>query len=278
MVRKHTYKYIKSVIEDKNGTLLSIEYGGNKLPMDVRCNECGNIFHPSFNNIRKGSWCVTCSGFKNKKYTIDEVRDEITKRGGELLSKEYIGCTTNIKIKCLTCDNIWSPKFRDVMSGRWCSCRKISKNHEALYNILRTLFPEPKYTIHINYNRFDWLRNNKTGKKQEIDIFVSGCEFSLAVEYDGQQHFYPVSFGGISEARARKKFIKQKQMDKRKNNLIKKYPDDIMYFVRFDYKENITKEYVIEKLAKSALNKGKQYGRTKGNQERWKRSNLREQF
>ena len=40
--------------------------------------------------------------------------------------------------------------------------------------------------------------------------------------------------------------------DKLKNKLIKK-SNDIKYFIRFNYKEPITKEYVLEKLIKDGI-------------------------
>lgn len=90
---------------------------------------------------------------------------------------------------------------------------------------------------------FSWL---KYKQKQEIDIWVPSLK--LAIEYDGRQHFEPVQFGGISLERARQNLIIQKSRDKNKNKLIKQHYEEIKYFIRFNYREKITKELVETKL------------------------------
>jgi hypothetical protein len=39
-----------------------------------------------------------------------------------------------------------------------------------------------------------------------------------------------------------------KRRDKLKNKKIFKYKDEIEFFIRFNFKENLTKEYIIQKL------------------------------
>lgn len=41
-----------------------------------------------------------------------------------------------------------------------------------------------------------------------------------------------------------------KSLDVIKNQKIDEHPEDVNHFVRFNYKENITKEYVVSKLTK----------------------------
>ena len=79
--------------------------------------------------------------------------------------------------------------------------------------------------------------DTKNGGRQELDIWLP--EIRLAIEYDGQGHFYPVNFGGCSNKTAEKIFEKTKRLDKMKNRKIKKRPNDIEYFIRFSYKDNI---------------------------------------
>lgn len=62
------------------------------------------------------------------------------------------------------------------------------------------------------------------------------------MEYDGIQHFEPVKFWGGKEG-----FIRYKKRDRKKN---KKFKDNNVPLIRFSYKEEITKELIMEKLVK----------------------------
>ena len=102
----------------------------------------------------------------------------------------------------------------------------------------------PSYNICNNYREFGWLKD-KIG--MEIDIWVP--HLKLAIEYDGQQHFFPVRFGGISQERAEDNFKSQKKRDRKKNRLIKAHPEEVNYFIRFKYDEPLDKEYIMNKIA-----------------------------
>lgn len=77
----------------------------------------------------------------------------------------------------------------------------------------------------------------------------------MAIEYDGEQHFMPVKFGGISEREAKKKLKYVTKMDKLKNRKVKQHPEDIKYFIRFNYKEDLNYKYVYKKLMTLGINK-----------------------
>jgi len=75
----------------------------------------------------------------------------------------------------------------------------------------------------------------------------------VAIEYDGKQHFKPVNFGGCSDSSAADNLDKTKYNDRLKDRLIGD-SDDVKYFVRFNYKEKITKDLVIKKLRRHGVN------------------------
>ena len=45
------------------------------------------------------------------------------------------------------------------------------------------------------------------------DFWLEKDDINVMVEYDGQQHFRPVRFGGISLKKAKKQLVKQKLID-----------------------------------------------------------------
>jgi len=102
------------------------------------------------------------------------------------------------------------------------------------------------YKSYTNHTGFSWLKG-PGGGQQEIDIYFPNLK--LAVEYDGEQHFKPIKFGNYTEDQSRKQLKYTKKLDRNKNKLIKQHPEDVDHFIRFNYKEAITKKYVIERLA-----------------------------
>ena len=79
--------------------------------------------------------------------------------------------------------------------------------------------------------------------------------FVLAIEYDGEQHFRPVKFGGMSETAAKDNYKKQIYRDGIKNKLIASHPDEITHFIRFNGKDEMNSNSIKEKLLKGGIPK-----------------------
>jgi len=308
MTKRHSLNFVKNIIKDKNGTLISKKYINNKDLLDIRCNKCNYEWKIRFNDIQSGYWCPNCPG--HVKYTYDRVRKIISEKNGKLLSDEYVNNKTDLLIKCNICDHEWQASLNTILANHWCpNCYKKSayysykevedivkrrrgrlisteyinswmpiciqcnicsnkwkvvfnsiqqdswcpecsgmKTQKKITNIIRLLFPNNDVMSDV---RFDWLVNPKTNKKLEIDIWVPYTK--LAIEYDGEHHFVPVRYGGTTTAKAKENLKQQKIRDNIKNKLIFEHSEDIKYFIRFDYKENLTQEYIINKLKNSGV-------------------------
>jgi len=248
-MKKLTNAFVKKSIEKMGGVLLS-EYIDSGLKLKVKCNVCNEVWFPTWDNLRHGSWCKNCRTIKNAKRNrlgFKYVSEQISIKGGELLSDEYINSSTKLKIKCNVCKHIWYPIYDNIRVGKWCPiCCSVGKGQKKLLNVIQDIFYCEN--IKTNYRGFWWLYNKKTKGTQEIDIWIP--KLKIAIEYDGIQHFYPRNFGGVSVERAEKNFKRTKYNDRRKNRLMKKYSEDVKYFIRFNYKEPMTKEYVVKKLIK----------------------------
>jgi hypothetical protein len=246
---KHSLKYVKNEIRKRGGSLISDEYINNKVAIFIRCFR-NHIWRTRFNSIASGHWCPVCA---SNSYTFEEVKRAILKKKGKLLSASYKNTKTRLQVQCLGCACVWEPTFGNVLKGRWCPRCSGGKSQKRLFKILKEIYSDCK--IKTNYKNFDWLKNNKTGGVQEIDIFVYNKDrsFTLAVEYDGEHHFYPVRFGGISIERAAEKFKKTKIRDKRKNKLIRTHPQDVKYFIRVKYITDLKKENIIYELKKKGI-------------------------
>ena len=75
------------------------------------------------------------------------------------------------------------------------------------------------------------------------DFIITSCEEPLFIEYDGRQHFEPVSFGGMSKEQANEAFEKTKKYDKLKDD----YCNDNGYLLlRIPYTEYKNIETLVE--------------------------------
>jgi hypothetical protein len=98
------------------------EYKESHIPMKFHHKICDKTFEiepTQFLNNRKG--CPICS--KNRKKTIEEVRNFIKKLGNDeyiLISNKYKNVTTKLEIKHLTCGNIFLMNYGDFRSGNRC--------------------------------------------------------------------------------------------------------------------------------------------------------------
>lgn len=245
---KYTIEDVREIIREKEGTLLSKEYKNSHIKIRVKCNKCNCIWNPKLMHIiNSNSWCPKCSG--NLKRSLDDINKFIQSKNGKLITDTYQNNKSKLNIECRKCKTTWTSCWDLLKRGRWCPFCSIYKTQKILSCIIQELYSN--CIVHLNYRQFGWLKNKKDPRGVlEIDIFVQSLDgsFSLAIEYDGRQHYEPVCFGGMSYDKAKKEFIKQKQRDRRKNYLIKKHKDDVKFFIRFGYKEDINMETVCRKL------------------------------
>ena len=64
--------------------------------------------------------------------------------------------------------------------------------------------------------------------KQELDIYFP--EYKIAVEYQGEQHFFPIDFGGYGTKIAERIFRENTQRDIKKKELCAKNDIKLLYY------------------------------------------------
>jgi len=221
-----------------NGKFLNTEYTGAHSKYLWECKE-KHQWYATYNNVNQGTWCPYCA--KCVKLTIDNCHKLAKLRDGKCLSTEYINVNTKYLWECGNFHKWWAAYY-SVKLGHWCpKCKNKSQNR--IFEICMKLFPD--YKIEYNFRDLYWLKTKK-GSKLELDIYIP--ELKLAIEYDGKQHFKPVTFGNISIKRAEENLKTQQERDMLKNQKIAEHPEDVKYFIRFDYMEYLTKKYIIEKI------------------------------
>jgi len=233
-----------NIAKNNNGKCLESKYKQSKIPMLWECAN-GHQWLSPFCEVKRGSWCKKCA-INKQKLTIDEIKKIAKQRNGEYLDTQYFGLYKKVKWRCAN-KHIWMmPVFNIKYCNSWCpECNNTQQ--AKLTSIIKEIYRD--FNVESNFKKFDWLKTKKYGK-QELDIFVYSLDrtFTLAIEYDGHQHFMPVRFGGISKEKAKENFKNTKYLDRMKNKKIHKNKQDILYFIRFNYKEKLSKNFVINKL------------------------------
>lgn len=173
------------------------------------------------NKHLNGQGCPLCKGDKISKKlakTRESFIEEVNKIHGNKYgySKvEYINNHTKVCIICPEHGEFWQTPSNHL-NGKGCSkCNLINRGMEM------NLFEELKKTF--SNNEIIYQYSNKDIFNQlSIDIFIP--KYNIAIEYQGEQHFYPVNiFGGFQQ------FLKQTERDKRKYDLCKQNNITLLY-------------------------------------------------
>ena len=99
-------------------------------------------------------------------------------------------------------------------------------NEDILFKMIHKLF-QKKYKV-ISQGSPEWLR------PQRLDIFIP--KLNLGIEYQGEQHFRPVDFGGKGKRVSKKQFEDNKKRDLRKKELCVK---NGLTLIELRYDENM---------------------------------------
>lgn len=149
------------------------------------CLVCGSIVTPTYATVQsKGAGCKTCRYRKIREHlvsSIDDVEFEVKKRGGNLLSIDYVNTDTPLQVKC-SLGHQFEIRFSHIKRGQWCpTCNKGSKSEEIARTTFEQIFGKP-----FPKKRPKWLRNIR-GNQMEIDGYCE--ELQIGFEYQGIQHF-----------------------------------------------------------------------------------------
>lgn len=151
-----------------------------------------------------------------------------------VLCGEYKNATTPTLHKCLIHDYIWSPIPSNILGGHGCPKCSESKGEKQI-----TLWLEQNKMINIPQKRF---ADCCDVKPLPFDFYIPGL--NVCIEYQGEQHYRPVNFGGINDEEAYNNFITTQYHDEIKRNYCMK---NNIKLICIPYWENID-EYLNNNL------------------------------
>ena len=184
-------------IGEKYGRLTIVDIIWDEKPTKAICKcDCGNDYIGVKADIVAGHTqsCGCLQSENTSKANTKDWTGRISDYGVEFLYQDYMNEDGQWmwKCKCGLCGNLFTALPAKINNGHItsCGCRVQSANEEYIYNLLSDLSIEfkPQYTIkdcrNVNVLRFDFA-------------ILCGENLLGLIEYDGEQHFRPVSlFGG----------------------------------------------------------------------------------
>jgi hypothetical protein len=243
-VFKHTTQSFieraKEIHGDKYNYSL-VNYINSKTKIKIICHKHGEFLQEPANHLQ-GSGCDKCaheeSGVRRRR-TIEQFMTTAKKVHGDRYDYSKVDCV-HVQSEVVIICKIHGEFKQNVVShliGNGCfKCNKSLGENKISYFL-------KKYNIdYDSQKRFDKCKNKKT---LPFDFYIK--DKNLLIEYDGQTHYMPVRFGGISIERAEKNFEEYKKNDEIKTKFSE---ENNIKLLRIPYTEFEN----IEKILKIELN------------------------
>jgi hypothetical protein len=152
---------------------------------DVLGIEHGDFIQLPYNHLN-GNKCPKCDG-RNK--TTEEAIFEMELKFGDNFNfskYKYLGSRIDSTIICKKHGEFEKSYLHMMHSKHGCNeCEKEKYYYEnELYKFIVSNFNDMKIERNI---RPDWLKNENSGRNQELDIYVP--KLKIAIEYQGRHHF-----------------------------------------------------------------------------------------
>lgn len=245
--RKHTINECKKIFKKRGYDLLEEKYKNNDTHMKYICSKHKDkgVQKITLGKILTGRGCKYCAieaRAKKQSHSFSYIKKYIENGSScKLISNEYTNIKDkNLKIQC-KCGNVFTTSFGlfRISSKRCKTCsQSISKSEYIIKKYLEDKNIKFKYqkSLHgcknINRLPFDFL------------IFDKNNNLLFCLEYDGEHHFQPVQFGGMSYSKAETNLKNTKIRDEIKTQYCK---DNNIPLVRIPYWQQTKIEKILYK-------------------------------
>jgi hypothetical protein len=208
------------------------KYISDSVKIQFQCNNpgCGyKWFTTPDKIIHKITGCPECAKInraKKKAKSCDTFVDEVYKKNPDIeVIGEYAGAKIKTEFKCRICHNTWATTPDSILNANTgCPICAQSHGERCITNWLKSSA--------INFmpqHKFDDCRDLEC---LPFDFYLP--EYNLCIEYDGEQHFHPVNFGGISDACAMINFKKTQMHDDIKSTYCIKHNIELLRISYFE--------------------------------------------
>lgn len=191
------------------------EFKGITKNILIKCKECGAKQNRSISSLLKDDACLVCE----KKVSIPKTKEQFIKEIDELYEGEYevIGkyknSNTNILVKHTICGKVFKAKPHNLLTqkGGKCPVCKVKSRGELL---IKEFLVTNKINFIEEYRMKVW-------KRAPYDFYLP--DYNLLIDFQGRQHYEPISvFGG------KPSFERQKEIDQKKREIAKENNIDLL--------------------------------------------------
>lgn len=237
---KTTESFRKELFNINPNIIVRGEYINASTPIECECIIDGTIWFPKPNALLNGQGCPECGRIasnKNSTKTNQEFVHQLCIVNSDVIPlQEYIQAKIPIWVMCKKCGYKWQTTPDNLLQGGNCQNCSATNNEKKLGDILVQL------GYHIErQKKYDDCRDQLP---LPFDIYL--LDQNILIEYDGEQHYMPVNFGGISNDEAEENFKKTQYHDAIKNEYC---CQNNIPLIRVPYWEkNNLEEFIISQL------------------------------
>lgn len=135
---KSALERLRDIAHSRGGELLSDSYLGDKGLLRWRCAN-GHEWLANPNGIKGGQWCAQCYG--NVRKTLDEIREQVAKRGFTVLSAQYGGAQEKLRWRCAK-GHEWEATPVKVLGSEATGCPRCAGNERKTIEDMKALAAE----------------------------------------------------------------------------------------------------------------------------------------
>lgn len=196
--------------------------------MSIICPIHGEFKQSPSNHLGALEGCPTCGRERANESESDTLEIFIKKAKNthkdryDYSKVNYIKSLTKVIIICKEHGEFEQTPSNHIVGQNCPKCNL--KSQTQLYEKLKESFPNIEILFEVGKNQVYWL------EKQRFDIYIP--KYNIAIEYNGQQHYYPIEYFGGEEG-----FIQTKERDSLKRQKCKDN-NCILFEVKYDYTEN----------------------------------------
>ncbi len=196
-------------------------YSGIKYKTKILCPKHGEFWQQAYAHL-KGCGCPKCAKRYMDKETFIEISNLVHNTTYDYSLVEYKTEKTPVKIICKK-HGIFLQTPDKHMRGHGCPVCSMSHMEKDVIRVLNERNIKYEYQ-----KKFDFLG------QLSLDFYIPFC--NMGIECQGEQHYFPVDFGGEGEECAKKSFQEVVERDKRKKELCLENNINIEYI---SYEDNI---------------------------------------
>ena len=238
--RKYTFEDVVNTCAERDYVLLSTEFTSCANSIDFICKKHNDkgVQHVTYGHMLEGKGCYWCGRERCEQARRDMVplqkRIDICEQNGLLyVGSNYNDKLLNIEFVCARHSEIGVQTMRYANMKRGIAgCRYCAKEQMCVQSKGEVETERYLQQHQIRYVRQKTYTDCRDVNMLPFDFFL--VDHNTVIEFDGEQHYYPVNFHGMAPEDVDKNFLNVQKHDRIKNKYCE---DNDITLIRIPYTE-----------------------------------------